>query len=260
MATWRFTGLEFEILWSAYGHDRLPYPLRYRPVADDFEDLRRQREAAVDVLLEKYYSVELVDVLTILREPEVRVEVKGYGGRDMARTYRFHGAMRAAAGATLVQLPGTTADIGGDVILTNCAANQVPAQAVAALPPAKAGTRPAVEVRRADLSADRSRYVRNVDELSLTQQLDRVFKRRRRSLGEIMIFPGPAVDARPSFGRSFWWMDYEDGRYYVRTGDPIVAKPAGPTALTTEIARLAAITRRCYREDLEHDEYLRVNR
>ncbi|TLF59749.1 ESX secretion-associated protein EspG, partial [Nocardia cyriacigeorgica] len=177
MATWRFTGLEFEILWSAYGHDRLPYPLRYRPVADDFEDLRRQREAAVDVLLEKYYSVELVDVLTILREPEVRIEVKGYGGRDMARTYRFHGAMRAAAGATLVQLPGTSADIGGDVILTNCAANQVPAQAVAALPPAKAGTRPAVEVRRADLSADRSRYVRNVDELSLTQQLDRVFKR-----------------------------------------------------------------------------------
>lgn len=40
MSEWRFTGLQFQILWSAYGSDRLPYPLRYRPVADSFEDLR----------------------------------------------------------------------------------------------------------------------------------------------------------------------------------------------------------------------------
>lgn len=260
MSEWRFTGLQFQILWSAYGSDRLPYPLRYRPVADSFEDLRMQREAAVAQLLDGFYSIELMRVLEVLREPEARVEIKGFGEKGSGTTYRFHGAVNAYAGAALVQLAGTAEDIGGDVIVTGCAADQVPAQALAALPQAQAGTAAPLEVRREELAADRSRYVRGHGESSLTQQLDRVFKRPRRSFGEIMVFPGPAVDARPSFGRSFWWMDYDDGRYYVKTGDPIIAKPASPAALNNEIGRLISITQRFYREDRDHDEYLRTRR
>ncbi|MGW0049704.1 ESX secretion-associated protein EspG [Nocardia cyriacigeorgica] len=257
MSEWRFTGLQFQILWSAYGSDRLPYPLRYRPVADSFEDLRMQREAAVAQLLDGFYSVELMRVLEVLREPEARVEIKGFGEKGSGRTYRFHGAVNGYSGAALVQLEGTAADIGGDVIVTACAADEVPARALAALPQAQAGTAPPVEVRRAELDA--ARHLRGHGG-GPTQQLDRVFKRTRRSFGEIMVFPGPAVDARPAFGRSFWWMDYDDGRYYVKTGDPIVAKPASPAALSNEIGRLISITQRFYREDREHDEYLRSRR
>ncbi|ONM48889.1 ESX secretion-associated protein EspG [Nocardia donostiensis] len=260
MSNWRFTGLEFDILWTAFGHDRLPYPLRFRPVAEDFEDLRSQREAAVAVLLDKYYSPELVRVLDLLREPEVRVELKGFGNTDMARTYRFHGAISGTAGATLVQLPGVDDDTGGDVIVANCSAGQVPAQAVSALPPVAAGKHGPLEVRREEISADRERYVRNYHEDSLVQRLDRIFKRPRHSMGEIRIFPGPAVDARPAFSRGFWWMDYDDGRYYVRTGDPIVAKPISARAMAAEITRLAGLTQRFYREDREHDDYLRTRR
>lgn len=260
MSHWRFTGLEFDILWSAFGHDRLPYPLRFRPIADDFDDLREQRAEAVGILLDKYFSPELVQVLGTLREPEVRVELKGFGNTDMARTYRFHGAMSGSAGATLVQLPGVDDDTGGDVIVANCAAGHVPAQAVAALPPVSAGKLEPLEVRREQLGANGNRSLRTLDGASLVHPVTRMFERPRHSMGEIRMFPGSAVDARPCFSRGFWWMDYDDGRYYVRTGDPIVAKPLSAKAMTSEITRLARLTRRFYREDREHDEYLRTGR
>lgn len=259
MADWRFTGQEFEILWAGYGRDRLPYPLRYRPEDMDFADLKRQREAAVESLLGKY-AVELERALDVLLDPEVRIESKGMGGVDLSTTFRFHGAVRGNAGAALVQLPGTAPDIGGDVIVNYCAASQVPKYAVAALPNTPAGKRPPIEARRDDIATDRQRPIRRAYEVSLVEQLNKIFKRERRALGEITVFAGPAVDARPAFGRGFWWMDYEDGRYYVETGDPIVAKPIDSTALAAEIHRLTTLTQRYYTEDREHDEYLRTRR
>lgn len=50
--------------------------------------------------------------------------------------------------------------------------------------------------------------------------------------------------------------DYEDGRYYVRTGDPIIAEPLEPKAMAGEIHRLLMLTQRYVREDREHEEYL----
>jgi hypothetical protein len=72
-----------------------------------------------------------------------------------------------------------------------------------------------------------------------------------------MVFPGSAVDARPTPSRSFWWMDYPDGRYYVKTGDPIIAAPIDPKALAAEIHRLTTLTQRYHQEDREHEAYLR---
>jgi hypothetical protein len=122
---------------------------------------------------------------------------------------------------------------------------------------AQAGSHPPIEVRREDVRADRERHVRRAYELSLAQQLDRIFKRQRLRFGEITVFAGPALDARPAFGRGFWWMDYEDGRYYVKTGDPITAKPLDAVAMAVEIDQLTQLTQRYYIEDREHDEYLR---
>ncbi|MGW4089844.1 ESX secretion-associated protein EspG [Nocardia sp. NPDC004750] len=259
MADWRFTGQEFEILWSAYGRDRLPYPLQYRPEEMDFADLKRQREEAVDALLGRY-AVELERALDVLLEPEVRVESKGMGGRDMSIVFRFHGAVRGQMGATLVQLPGHAPDTGGDVIVSYCAAARVAAKAVAALPKMPAGTHPPIEVRREEVTADRERPVRKPYEVGTVARLDQIFKRERLGLGEVTVFAGPAVDARASFGRGFWWMDYTDGRYYVKTGDPIVAEPLAAAAMAAEINRLTVLTQRYHREDREHDEYLRSQR
>lgn len=253
MRSWRFTGQEFDILWSAYGRDRLPYPLAFRPTtAVDWEDLVRQRESAVESLLGRY-SENLELALATLLEPETRVESKGFGGSGLAAVFRFHGAVRNGSGATLVQLPGTAEDTGGDVIMGLCAPSEVAAAAVAALPKAPAGTHPAVSFRRDEIAADRQRYVRRPDEVSINEQLNRIFKRDRTAVGEITVFPGPSIDSRPTIdGRGFLWTDYaDDGRYYIKSGDPIVATPMSPTSMTNEIARLLDLTRRYYRMENE---------
>ncbi|WP_040835057.1 ESX secretion-associated protein EspG [Nocardia brevicatena] len=256
MPTWRFTGLEFEILWSAFGHDRLPYPVRFRPCAMDFDDLRRQREAAVEGLPAKSYSPDLIGVLDTLREPEVRVEIVGYSGADtdgaeISDICRFHGAIGHGRAAVLVQLPGPDSRTGGDVLVSACMPEEVPTRAVAVLPDVAAGTHESVRVCRADIAADRRYHV---------PRLNRIFKRPRRSMGEIRVHPGPAVDARPSFGRGFWWMDYTDGRYRVRTGDPIIAEPVSAPDLVAGITHLTACTLRFHREDREHENFLRTRR
>ncbi|WP_067901125.1 ESX secretion-associated protein EspG [Nocardia vaccinii] len=253
----RFTGLEFEILWAAYGRDRLPYPLQYRTDIEDFDDLKRAREAAVDSLLTKYHP-DLDRALAILVNPDARVEAKGFGGPDHDRVYRFHGAVRDNGGAVVVQLPGAALDSGGDVIVKYCTANQIGEYAVESLPKRKPGTLPPLEIHRDDLERDRLDPVRHGP--SLTDRLDRVFDRPRTAYGEVMIFPGPALDARRSPGRSFWWMDYPDGRYHVRTSDPITAKPITPKSLAAEVTRLTTLTATYYRDDREHEAYLRTRR
>ncbi|WP_174552786.1 ESX secretion-associated protein EspG, partial [Nocardia harenae] len=133
MPEWRFRGLEFELLWSAYGRDRLPYPVHYRPEPMDFRDLRRLREAAVTTLT-GMYAVELERALDILLEPDVRIEIKGPDHTAPAQVVRFHGAIRANAGATLIQEPGPTPDTGADIVLRYGRAREVPETAAAALP------------------------------------------------------------------------------------------------------------------------------
>ncbi|WP_167476186.1 MULTISPECIES: ESX secretion-associated protein EspG [Nocardia] len=246
MRTWRFTGQEFQILWSSYDRDRLPYPLAYRPgSAVDWNDLVRQRESATRSLLGRY-SLNLDRALSVLLEPEIRVESKGFGGSGLVAVFRFHGVLRDEIGATLVQLPGVTEDTGGDVLMTLCRADEVAAAAVAALPKAPAGKRAPISFRRTEIAADRRRYVRRVDEYSVTEQLHRVFGRDRSAVGEITVFPGAAVDSRPMpDGRGFLWSDYvDDGRYYIRSGDPVVAKPMDAKMMAGEIARLVDAVRR----------------
>ncbi|MFF0487633.1 ESX secretion-associated protein EspG [Nocardia sp. NPDC004068] len=254
MLSWRFSGQEFEILWAAYGRDRLPYPLRFRPEDVEFEELKRRREEAVAGLLGKY-SEELPRAIGALLEPEVRVEMKGFTGAGLSEVIRFHGVLRGGEGASLTQLPGPSEDIGSDVVVTYGDSAHVPQRAVAALPPCGPGAKPPLEVRREEIAADRDRPI--AVSHSAIERLNRVFKRERLGLGEVTVLAGGAVDSRPTPGRSFWWMDYEDGRYYVKTGDPIIAKPLDAQRMSAEIHRLATLTQRYYAEDREHEEYLR---
>ncbi|MFC8046233.1 ESX secretion-associated protein EspG [Nocardia sp. NPDC057353] len=246
MPEWRFTGLEFELLWNAYGRDRLPYPLRYRPEPMDFRDLRQLREAAVTTLTDMY-AVELERALDVLLEPDVRIEVTGLDHTDPARLVRFHGAIRANAGTALTQEPGPAPDTGADIVLRYGQAKQVPAAAVAALPARRPGTQPSIHLPRVDIRTDRDRPLRSPD--GAIARLDRVFARPRQALGEVAVFPGSALDARPTPGDGFWWMDYDDGRYLVRTGDPIEAAPLGADAMVAEIERRAVRAQRWHREN-----------
>ncbi|MFC6013299.1 ESX secretion-associated protein EspG [Nocardia lasii] len=242
-----FTGLEFEILWSGYGRDRLPYPLQYRTDIVEFEDLRKHREAAVESLLRKY-DPAVERALDVLLAPEARVESKGYVGRDNSNLIRFHGAIRGTVGATLTQASGADEDTGADVTLTYCTADQVAALTVAALPRTPPGTKPPLEVRRDRLAEEEEHFEYRAGRLSSAEQLERVFHRPRRAFGEIAAYSGPALDHRPAPARTFWWMDYPDGRYYVKTGDPIIAEPLPTPRMIAGIRRMLTRAQRYHQE------------
>lgn len=242
-----FTGIEFEILWSGYGRDRLPYPLQYRTGIAEFDQLKRHREAAVESLLEKY-DPAIERAVAVLLDPEARVESKGYVGHNDSNIIRFHGAIRGDAGVTLAQAPGADEDTGGDVTLTYCTPAQVAALTVAALPRTQPGTKPPVEVRREQLAAEEDHFEYRAGRLSSADQLNRIFHRPRRAFGEISAHSGPAVDARPTPARTFWWMDYPDGRYYVKTGDPIIAEPLPTDRMIAGIHRMLTRAQRYHQE------------
>lgn len=238
MQSSRFTGQEFEILWRAHDRDRLPYPLQFRPSIDDFDELKADRERAVESLLAKYDPF-IERALAVLLDPDGRVESKGFCGEPDPRIIRFFGAVRGADGATLVQEPGPAEDIGGDVVLTYGTADEVAEATVAALPVARPGTRAPIEIRRDQIAAEDDHFEYRRGAVSAADQLDMMFRRPRSAFGEIAAYSGGAVDARPSASvRTFWWMDYPDGRYYVRTGDPIIAEPLDSERMTAGIRQM----------------------
>lgn len=184
MPSSRFTGQEFDILWSAYGRDRLPYPLRFRTDIDEFDALRRDRERAVANLLDKY-DPGIERALGTLLNPDARLESKGFAGTGDPRIIRFHGAIRGEDGAALTQEPGTAEDTGGEVVLTWGAADEVAAAAVAALPECGPGTRAPLEIPRARIAEEDEHFEYRKGAMTAAEQVDHLFRRPRSGYGEI---------------------------------------------------------------------------
>jgi hypothetical protein len=243
----RFTGQEFDILWSAYGRDRLPYPLRFRTDIEEFDALRRDRERAVANLLDTY-DPGVERALGTLLNPDARLESKGFAGTGDPRIIRFHGAIRGEDGATLTQEPGTAEDTGGEVVLTWGAADEVAAAAVAALPECGPGTRAPLEIPRARIAEEDEHFEYRKGAMTAAEQVDHLFRRPRSGYGEIAAYSGGAVDSRPTPAvRTFWWMDYPDGRYYARTGDPIIAEPLDGARMVAGIRQMLRRAQRHHR-------------
>ena len=76
---WRFTALEFRVLWESTGRDVLPYPLRHRSTEVFQEDSGRLRRAAAEVVVPQLDD-DLVRAVEVLLAPEARVEVAGFRG------------------------------------------------------------------------------------------------------------------------------------------------------------------------------------
>ncbi|WP_336087651.1 ESX secretion-associated protein EspG [Nocardia sp. SSK8] len=251
MRTVRFTAQEFEILWTSHDRDRLPYPLQFRTAISDFDQLARDRASCVESLLEKYDPV-VESALGVLLTPEARLESKGFRGLGSAEVIRFYGAVRGSSGATLYQLPGSASDTGGDVILRFGTLDDVAEQAVAALPRSGPGSRPPVEVTRERLAEEDNHFEFRAGVHSAAERLSRVVRRKRLAFGEVSAFPGPSVDSRPGTrGRTFWWMDFADGRYFAKTGDPIIVEPIDAARLTAGIRAMLGRVQRYHLEDLD---------
>ncbi|MCM6775294.1 ESX secretion-associated protein EspG [Nocardia sp. CDC159] len=239
-------GLTFTIALEAFGRDRLPYPLRYLPEGfDALDDYQRARAESAQRLAETA-SERLYRALEVLLNPQVRVEMHGFYGPDLGRVVRVHAGMVGRIAALAVQLPGSTREYGGDIILLACAAAELPGHLAANLPKCPPGTRPPITARRSDLET--AEYARDPIHLSHNEKLNRIVRRKRSSIGEVGVFPGPALDARPTTdGRGFHWMDYQprDGRYLLLHHGPedFTLTPGSPDTLTRHLHDLLLGTR-----------------
>ncbi len=237
---WRFTGMEFQILWEAVGRDRLPYPLKFRPTAETMTELTMQRKNAA-LRIRQILDESMTDALQILAEPTVRIEVSGFHGARMNTVTRLHGAIAGEWGVLVEQLPGAAADSGSDVVLSVQRASVLVSAMVTHLPQCQAGKVRVASARNTKHIPGES-ILSRADDPRPAQELGRFFRRPRTSIGEITISSGSAIDSRPNRGDVvFQWNDFaDDGRYIVRGGETLSAVAA--SALDVETAIMAAVS------------------
>lgn len=234
---WQFTGLEFSILWETIGRDRLPYPLRFRPAAETMDELTAQRRRA-GAHLSCVLDDRLHHVLGVLANPDARVEVSGFHGQRMSTATRLHGAVAGDLGVLLAQLPGRTVDCGSDVVLTVARPSAIPRMLVDHLPTCPAGSERGVSIETSKPNGKQG-FLRSVDGARASEEVSRFFGRERTSIGEVTVYPGGAVDSRPTDdGMTFHWYDYAgDGRYIITAGETVSARSASTEMTEAEIAR-----------------------
>lgn len=216
---WRLDGLAVTIALEANGRDRLPYPLRYKPEIRETAQEFAARRARSAQRLQRVYDESFHRALEILLEPRTRVEVHGFHGPEQKQSVGIHAGIVGSEAVVAVQFSERDRRDGGDIELSCHPAHQVAAEIVALLPRHAGGTHPRFEGRRADLEAPV--YSRHPTQLSDTERLQKFLKRHRCGTGEIAVYPGFEIDARPTTdGSAFLWLDYPgDGRYLMQHHD-----------------------------------------
>ncbi|WP_063061726.1 ESX secretion-associated protein EspG [Nocardia sienata] len=243
---WQLDGYDFTLALEAMGRDRLPYPLEYQPhrMAHD-DDFRRYRQQCAR-RLQKVFDEPLYRALTVLLEPEIRVEIYGVHGPRQNTAVRMHAGVVGRVAVLARQLPGPARNSGGDIVLTQLRTDQLAPQLVAGLPQAATGGHPPIRARRSDLNAPV--YSQHPTRLSPVEDLQRFFRRPRAGTGEITVYPGYTVDTRPTGdGYAFLWLDYpDDGRYLLHNHntDDFTLTPGPPDEVLQQLrSRLDTVYR-----------------
>ncbi|APE32749.1 ESX secretion-associated protein EspG [Nocardia mangyaensis] len=244
---WQLDSLGFSIALEANGRDRLPYPLRYRAEFPETADEYARRRARSAQNLQQVYDDSLHRTLEILLEPHVRVEIQGFHGPRQAQTIGIHVGIADAEAVVAVQYSERDRRGGGDITLNRHPASSVAAEIVALLPRCPGGGEPRFEGRRSDLDA--AVHARHPTRLSPTEKLQRFLKRPRTGTGEITVYPGFEIDARPTTdGSAFLWLDYpDDGRYLMQHHDTdnFTVIPGPTEEITRRLqARIASMSER----------------
>lgn len=234
---WQLGGYEFTLALEAMGRDRLPYPLEFMPPPMEHEDdFQRYRQHCAR-RLQGVFGEPLYKALTVLLEPEIRVEIYGVHGPQQNQAVRMHAGVVGRAAVLATQLPGPTKESGGDIVLAQFRTDQLAPRLVAGLPPLRAGGHHPLRGRRGDLDAPV--YSRHPTQLSPVEDMQRFFRRRRAGTGEITVYPGYTVDTRPTDdGYAFLWLDYpNDGRYLLHNhnADDFTLIPGPPDEILRQL-------------------------
>ena len=209
--------------------------MAYRSAAETVDEDQRLRQDATHIVV-RQLDGELQAALSILLEPDLRVEVCGFAGAGPTSMTRVHAGIRGAAAAVVTQMSGSDTESGGDVRIAVVPRIRVAATVASAVPAAARGAG-----RRLVAQPDTGNTVmRPVSERGTSDDVREFLSRRRDGIGEVGVHPGPAVDWRPTGdGGVFQWIDVEDGRYLiVRTRDVVEVVPASVDELRDHLTAL----------------------
>ncbi|NEW51763.1 ESX secretion-associated protein EspG [Nocardia cyriacigeorgica] len=234
---WQLDGLAFTIALEVLGRDRLPYPLSFRPeLVEHLDDYERMRMEAGQ-RLQRVFDERFYNALSILLEPQVRVEVEGFYGPQQSQVARVHAGVVDNVATIAVQQSGPTREHGRDIIITQCRSTAMAAEIVGKLPRYAGGSHRAFRARRSELN--QPVYSRHPTRLSPAEEMNRFFRRPRIGTGEITVYPGYTLDARPTDdGRAFIWLDYpDDGRYLLHhhSTEDLTVTPGPPDEIVRQL-------------------------
>ncbi|MEV6324455.1 ESX secretion-associated protein EspG [Nocardia sp. NPDC051787] len=105
--SWRFSALEFRILWESTGRDVLPYPLRHQYTTEFQSESLRLRRAAAQSLRPRIDD-NLLRAVEVLLAPEARVELAAFAGARRDRRLRAHAGVRVTFGTDTLTVKPTT--------------------------------------------------------------------------------------------------------------------------------------------------------
>lgn len=234
---WQLSALEFSVALHALGRDRMPYPFTFRAPGNSAEEVRALRLDAGKQLAAQADGL-FRTTLTLLLEPQIRVEVHGFTSPELRTPIRIHAGISGRTAVLAVQHPDPQPD-SGDVTIRRCSVDAIAQCIVTELPTAEAGNRRAFTAERSARAASEESYVRPADEVPRSEQIDRFFRRPRTCVGEIGVFDGVAVDARATSGRTAHWFDFVgDGRYVVKGDKTKRVVPVSAETFAAEIDTL----------------------
>ncbi|CCQ14087.1 putative uncharacterized protein [Rhodococcus sp. AW25M09] len=244
MTSWTIPGIDFILLCSRFGRDRLPYPLAVTidvDTEDQHQLLRREASARIDALMDE----NLGAAVRTLVDPIVRIECRGDARDPHYGTIRAHAAVRHDIAVVLTQQPGPDASAGGAVTIELTGPTQVPTRVLGSMPANAAGRRPAARLERVTAAAiSGGRHLSTATRGATENEKFRTFFDRPRSaVGEIIVARGKTYDnRRDTDAVAFFWMDFErDGRYIVYSEDTIDIVPTDTAGLASEIDRHVAV-------------------
>ncbi|MGO4649489.1 ESX secretion-associated protein EspG [Nocardia sp. 2YAB30] len=251
---WRFTDIEFVVLWQPLKEDFLPKPFVFTSRIPRYTDyLRELRETSerLGATMDPAFD----DVLDVVARPDIRVVVRGVDGKNPQNpkgSIRLLAVRRGEQAYLLTQLPGETLGHSGGFTVAECDPLRLADAVVAELPAVAAGRQgEIVLVGGADAGDDtdyaygRSQLWDPVEDM-VHSRADRFLRSAVTSVGGIEISQGTSrFGPRGRVSRVLGWRDLDgDGRYAISADTPPVAVAADSKRLVTMInAQVVVIIR-----------------
>ncbi|MFJ1460054.1 ESX secretion-associated protein EspG [Nocardia sp. N2S4-5] len=229
---WEFTPDEFMHVWAETDIDRYPFPLKLRSSVQWQSEYAKLKEE-LRQRLPHGHDPDLSAVLRVASNPAVSLLVTG----KRKRPVRAYGAIDTTVGVTLVQRPGPTDDVGGNVMIEVGSPAIVPKVFAAVLGDVPPGKHPPMVESFDRIRTDLESWTGTKE--TITDRIRRLLGSPRAGTGHVEVRCG-LQDSRPFPPQYLSWVDVEgDGRYvYRQQHNDFHVEPCSQQAILREITRM----------------------